>query len=300
LKTLNGKKEKIDASACLRGSDNLNDVVNDAWVLESRGISKLVLLARKNLAKNSSHNLAGSSLWKVFNDEDSLWSSKWTNLLADLENELLASLWRVLGNILEGDKGVDGLSGELIRDTNNSSFGDVLVSKEGSLNLSGGQSVTGNVDNIVNTATNPVVTLMITSGTIPSEVISVIDIEIGVEEALVGSPNGTGHRWPWLLDGKNTLDVVALDLLSGDRINDSWRDTEEWKGSGSWLGWGNTSEWGDDVGTGLGLPVSLNIVVSYGQSEGTVNRTYIDNVALLVTDLSVVPLPDLLGNWFTD
>jgi hypothetical protein len=47
-------------------------------------------------------------------------------LLADLEDELLAGLWGILRSILESDESIDGLSGELISDTNDGSFSDVF------------------------------------------------------------------------------------------------------------------------------------------------------------------------------
>jgi hypothetical protein len=43
------------------------------------------------------------------------------------------------------------------------------VLKKGSLNLSSGQTVTRNVDNVVNTATDPVVTIVIAASAISSE-----------------------------------------------------------------------------------------------------------------------------------
>lgn len=259
METLNERDKGKDQTRAntLGGSDDLDDVGDDTWLLESGGISKRVLLTSKNLAEDSSHDLSRSSLWKILNDEDSLWSSEWTNLLADLEDEILAGLWGVLGYILEGDESVNGLSSELIGDTDDSGLSDVWMGEESGLDLSSGQSVTRDVDDIINTSTDPVVSLVITSSAITSEVVSLVDVEVGVKETLVGSPDGTGHRWPWVLDGKDTLDIVSLNLDTGDWVDDGWGDTKEWEGSGSWLGWGDTSEWGNDVGTGLRLPVSL-------------------------------------------
>jgi hypothetical protein len=49
----------------------------------------------------------------------------------------------------------------------------LTVLEECGLNLGGGETVTRNVDNIVNTATDPVVTIVITSSTISGELILV-------------------------------------------------------------------------------------------------------------------------------
>ena len=48
-----------------------------------------------------------------------------------------------------------------------------------------------------------------------------------------------------------------MNLLSRDRVDDRWLDTEEWKRSTAWLGGSHTGEGGNDIGAGLGLPVRL-------------------------------------------
>lgn len=39
--------------------------------------------------------------------------------------------------------------------------------------------------------------------------------------------DGTSDAGPCLLEGEHTLDVVAVKLLSGDRVNDGRLNTEE-------------------------------------------------------------------------
>lgn len=75
----------------------------------------------------------------------------------------------------------------------------------------------------------------------------------------MGTPDGTGHARPGLLKGKHTLNIVAGDLLAGDRVDDGRVNTEEWQGSTARLGGSDTTQRGDDVGTSLGLPVGLPI-----------------------------------------
>jgi hypothetical protein len=60
-----------------------------------------------------------------------------------------------------------------------------------------------------------------------------------------------------VLEGENSLNIVASDLLARDRVNDGRLNAEEWEGGTSWLGGGNTGERGDNVRAGLGLPVGL-------------------------------------------
>jgi len=63
----------------------------------------------------------------------------------------------------------------------------------------------------------------------------------------VCAPDSTGHTRPRLLDGKNTLNVVAVELLTRDGVDDGEFDTEEGKGSTTGLGWCNTSKRSDYV-----------------------------------------------------
>ena len=105
--------------------------------------------------------------------------------------------------------------------------------------------MTRNVDDIINTATNPIVTFMIATSAISGKlkiksardkrqersrsiyVVALVDVEISVHVPLVGAPNCAGHAGPWLLEGKNTLDVVTSDFLSRDRVDNSRLNSKE-------------------------------------------------------------------------
>jgi len=94
----------------------------------------------------------------------------------------------------------------------------------------------------------------------PSEgtyVYALIHIQVGVHIALVCAPDSASHAGPWLLDGQNSLDIVSVNLLSGDRVDDSRLDTEERQRCATGLGRSNASQGRDDVGPCLCLPVRL-------------------------------------------
>lgn len=128
---------------------------------------------------------------------------------------------------------------------------------EGSLNLSGRQSVSRNVDDVINTSANPVVTLVVTSCTVSGEVVALVHVQVCVHVTLVCSPDSAGHAGPWLLESKHALYVVAVLLLARDRVDDGGLDAEEGEGCGAGLRGSDTAEGCDNVGTGLGLPVCL-------------------------------------------
>ena len=97
----------------------------------SGSITKLVLLARKNLSQNSAHNLTTSSLGQVRNDEDGLWSRERTNALSDLKNKLFLELVIDLVSVLDGYECINSLPGQFIIDTDDCGFCDGVVLDQG-------------------------------------------------------------------------------------------------------------------------------------------------------------------------
>jgi hypothetical protein len=90
-----------------------------------------------------------------------------------------------------------------------------------------------------------------------SYVVTLVHVQVGVHVTLVGTPHSTGHAGPRLLEGQDTLDIVAKNLLAGDGVDNGRLDTEEGQGSTTGLGRSDTTERGDDVRAGFGLPVCL-------------------------------------------
>ncbi|CRJ89941.1 hypothetical protein BN1708_009310, partial [Verticillium longisporum] len=103
-------------------------------------IAELVLLAGEDLPQNAAHDLAGARLGQVGDDEDGLGGGKGADALADLHDELLAQGVAGAGGVLEGDKGVDGLAGELVGDADDGGLGDGVVLEQGGLDFGGGEA----------------------------------------------------------------------------------------------------------------------------------------------------------------
>lgn len=100
------------------------------------------------------------------------------------------------------------------------------------------------IDDIVDAASDPVVTFVVTPSTISSElpwsaksrlvtlpthVVTLVHVQICVHISLMCAPDCARQTWPWLLEGQHTLNIVSVDLLAGDRIDDRRLDTEERK-----------------------------------------------------------------------
>ena len=235
----------------------LNNLINNTWIRKRRSITKLILLTSQNLPQDSPHDLTRSRLWQVWYWEDCLGCGEGTDRFPDLQDQILLELIVDLVAVLDGDEGVDGLSCEFVVDTDDSSFADGLVLDEGGFDFGCGQTMAGNVHDVVDTAADPVVSLVISCCTVSSEVIAFVDVQVGVHVSLVSTPDGAGHGWPGLLEGEHTLDVVALDLFAGYGVDNGGLDAEEGERCRARLGWGYTTHWRNDVGASLCLPVCL-------------------------------------------
>lgn len=95
-------------------------------------------------------------------------------------------------------------------------------------------------------------------------------------------PDRPSDRRPRSLERKYALDSITLELLSRSRIQNSRLDTEERNGRGTRLGRDGTRKRSDDDRTGLSLPERI------------------DNGALILADVLVVPMPSFGVDGFTD
>lgn len=113
----------------------------------------------------------------------------------------------------------------------------------------------------------------------------------------MGTPHGAGHAGPRLLEGQNTLDIVAKNLLPGDRVDNGRLNTKEGQRSTAGLGGSDTTERGDDIGASLGLPVCLQIQKLEVIPKGPRGReTNVADMGFLLADGLKVPLPDFRSN----
>jgi hypothetical protein len=60
-----------------------------------------------------------------------------------------------------------------------------------------------------------------------SYVVALVDVKVGIQVSLVAAVDGTSNAGPCLLEGENALNIVAVKLLSRDRVNDGGLNTEE-------------------------------------------------------------------------
>ena len=60
-------------------------------------------------------------------------------------------------------------------------------------------------------------------------VVSLVNIQICVHIPLVCSPDCASHTGPWLLESQDTLNIVSMNLFTGNWIDDRRLDTEKWE-----------------------------------------------------------------------
>ena len=117
-----------------------------------------------------------------------------------------------------------------------------MLNKSG-LDLRCGESVSGDIHNIIHTTSNPVVAFMISASAVASElqdvsraaktktelnyVIALVHVEIGIHVTFMSTPYGSSHARPWLLNSQNTLYIVAMYFFPGDWVNDRGLDAKE-------------------------------------------------------------------------
>jgi hypothetical protein len=88
-----------------RGSDLSLNRFDDARVGQGAEITQLVTLSGRDLAQDAAHNLTGSSLGEVGNEDDFLWGGEWPDDLPDLKDELLdegSFIVRIVGEFTGG------------------------------------------------------------------------------------------------------------------------------------------------------------------------------------------------------
>lgn len=131
----------------------------------------------------------------------------------------------------ESDECEDGLAGQLIRRTNNcnkyqqlptyssmrrkhtSSLSNTGMQDQRRLNLSRTQPVSRHVDDIVHTALNPNIPMLVASRAVAGVEHARVRLHVRLEVPLVVLVNRASNGRPRVLDDEHTLDIISLQLL---------------------------------------------------------------------------------------
>ena len=122
------------------------------------------------------------------------------------------------------------MSGKLVVGTDHGGFSDTGEEDERRLNLSGGQAMAGDVDNIlgahsqysteeerqrstIDASLDPDVAILIADGTVSGVEVAGVGSHVDIEPAVVILPDGAGDRRPCVLEYQDSFDIVTFELL---------------------------------------------------------------------------------------
>lgn len=148
--------------------------------------------------------------------------------------------------------------------------------KQRCFNLGSRQPVAGNVDHIVDTAPDPVVSFVIAASSVSCElfylvsiltahqfrkthIITFVHVKICIHIALMGTPHSSRHAGPRLFDCQNAFHVVAMNLFSRYWINYRRLYAEERQGCATRFSRRNSPKRCNHVRPSFGLPVCLSV-----------------------------------------
>src|SRR5215208_6200379 len=248
----------------------LLEVVNDGRIGQRGGVAKVVF-ALCYTAEDAAHDLAAPRLGQLGGEDDLLGPSVRADDLANLLVELLDELVRALRVALQDYVGDYGLALVLVVAADNRGLGDGQVPDERALDLGGRDAVARDVHNVVHTARDPEVPVLVAPCAVAGEVDVAVLVPVGVPVALGILVEGAQHAWPRPLYDQVTL-AFALNLVAL-LIVESREDTGEREGGTARLGPGDTGKRRDHDPTRLGLPPGVH----YGAPSAA--------------DVLVVPLP---------
>jgi hypothetical protein len=173
------------------------------------------------------------------------------------------------------------LTREFVRSTNDRCLGNTIVDDQSGFDFGSTDSMTGDVDHVVDSTLDPVVTFIVSRDSVTVVEVSGVRLEVGFDVTSVIAVDGSSQRRPRLLADNNTFNVVSFQELASSGVQQANIVTQEGEGCRSRLGSGRTGDRSNADGTGLGHPVRV------------------DDGALSSSDIVVVPVPCFRVDGFT-
>src|SRR5438270_2879096 len=110
--------------------------------------------------------------------------------MPDFLDELLAEIVAAFFASVQGDEGVNRLALDVVRVCDDRGLRDFRVGDERAFDLGGADTMTRDVDHVVDAAGDPIITVLVAPAAVAGEVKARIRLEIGFEEAAVVIPHG--------------------------------------------------------------------------------------------------------------
>ena len=171
----------------------------------------------------------------------------------------------------KSDESDHSLSLDLVGTTYHGCLGNGMMTDQGTLEFRSTQTMTRNIQNVVDATNNPEVPLLVTARSVTREVGSFDLAPVLMAIACLVPPYAAQHGRPRLTNDQ--LATLAMRNFNTIVIDNGGVDSEERERGGSGLARCGTGNGGDHVGTGFRLPPGI------------------DDGASLVTDVLIEPHP---------
>ena len=158
---------------------------HDAWIGKGRGITQFIDSILGDLSQNSSHDLTASGLWQAIRKLEFVRRGDGTDNGSDMVHKLFLQVVALLYSRFQGNKGVDALSLDVMGVSNDGCLCDSRMGDESAFHLSGPDTVAGDVDDVVDSTQEPVISIRILPRPVTGEIISREHGEVGLLESLI-------------------------------------------------------------------------------------------------------------------
>ena len=267
MKGLAGRlRNSVFAARGREGSDDVD-------VFERGGVA-FERFAGGDLLEEAAHDLAGTRFRQRSGKADLIRRGDRTDDLADVLLEFVFESTVGLDAFLHGDEADDALAFQFIWTTDDGGLGDGRMRNEGAFDFGGAETMTGDVEHVVDAANDPDVAVFVTTCSVASEIPAFEVAPVSLLVAFLVAPNATQHGRPGLFDDELAL-LVRADLVA-EVIDDADIDAKEGQRGGAGLGGDGTGDRRDHVAAGFSLPPGI------------------DDGALAAADELVIPHP---GFW---
>ena len=235
----------------------LDKIVDHVRIGKGRRVAKIVDLVLGDLAQDAPHDLAGTRFREAGGELDDVRRGDRADVVTHPALQLLAQVVVALRAALQGDIGVDALALLLVRIADDCRLGDLRVGAERTFDFGRPHAVTGDVDDVVDAAGDPVVTVLVAPAAVAGEVLVLVCREIGLDEALVVAENRAHLAWPGPRDDERAFGL-AVQHLAAFGVDDLRLDAEERQGCGAGLQVGCAGQRRDHVAARFGLPPGVD------------------------------------------
>src|SRR5215510_219863 len=154
------------------------------------------------------------------------------------------------------DIAIDALALDVVRVADDGGFRHFGMRHQGRFDLRGSEPVTGNIDDVVDAAGDPIITVLIAAAAVAGEVHSLVGREVGLHEALVVAEHGAHLPRPAVEDHQVAGGRAVQD---GALVVDQRRpDPDERSRRRTWLEFGGPGQRCNQNAAGFGRPPGID------------------------------------------